>query len=128
MDVLSEAIVKLPPPDAGTHSHSLGAGACHPPRDQRRINVQYRRADATANATATYVRILLPGVPSGGGYIVSLVNTSNPAQQFARSEEFKIEDGAGEFSTSVRMTLAGVHFTVQGCRGRGRVCPICKGC
>ncbi|KAK1922225.1 hypothetical protein DB88DRAFT_497595 [Papiliotrema laurentii] len=58
-------------------------------------------ADST-NATATYVRIALPGVPPGQGYKVALVNTTNQSQVFAQSEAFEIQNGifANQTSTS----------------------------
>lgn len=84
-------------------------------------------ADAKANATATYVRILLPRLPSGGGYIVSLVNTTNPSQQFAKSEAFRIEDGTGaSFIPLARFTLpskeAWEYFVLEQAEWTGIYC------
>ncbi|KAI9633795.1 uncharacterized protein MKK02DRAFT_38454 [Dioszegia hungarica] len=56
-------------------------------------------ADQT-NATASYVRVLLPGVPSGGGYVVYFVNSTNESQVFATSQPFRIEDGIVATSTT----------------------------
>ncbi|WVF67294.1 hypothetical protein IAT40_002045 [Kwoniella sp. CBS 6097] len=49
-------------------------------------------ADST-NATAEYVRVLLPQIPDGQGYLVRLVNTTNEDQVFAISEPFEIHQG-----------------------------------
>lgn len=46
--------------------------------------------------------MLLPGVPSGGGYVVYFVNTTQPSQVFTMSQPFNIEDGAGELPVSRR--------------------------
>ncbi|KAK4687654.1 hypothetical protein P7C73_g2461, partial [Tremellales sp. Uapishka_1] len=49
-------------------------------------------ADST-NATADYLRILLPGVQSSQGYVVNFVNTSNQDQVYATTQSFEIADG-----------------------------------
>nr|XP_019043929.1 hypothetical protein I302_07204 [Kwoniella bestiolae CBS 10118]OCF22859.1 hypothetical protein I302_07204 [Kwoniella bestiolae CBS 10118] len=60
--------------------------------DQSVLAGNHSIADSTS-ATAQDVRILLPQIPAGEGYIVNLVNTTNEAQVFATSEPFEIADG-----------------------------------
>ncbi|KAE8541678.1 hypothetical protein D1P53_001849 [Cryptococcus gattii VGV] len=67
--------------------------------DQSLLAGNHSIADST-NATAQFVRILLTNVPSGQGYSVSFVNTTNEAQVFATSEAFQIADGEVTNSTT----------------------------
>ncbi|WVQ78998.1 hypothetical protein IAT38_001090 [Cryptococcus sp. DSM 104549] len=60
-------------------------------------------ADST-NATAGFVRILLPQLASAQQYVVTLVNTTDESQVFATSEEFEIADG--EVTTSTASTAS----------------------
>ncbi|OCF34243.1 hypothetical protein I317_02455 [Kwoniella heveanensis CBS 569] len=65
--------------------------------DQSLLSDNRSIADST-NATAEYVRVLLPQISDGQGYLVRFVNTSNEDQVFATSEPFEIQ--AGEVHTS----------------------------
>ncbi|ADV23322.1 hypothetical protein I315_05623 [Cryptococcus gattii Ru294] len=67
--------------------------------DQSLLAGNHSIADST-NATSQFVRILLTNVPSGQGYTVSFVNTTNEAQVFATSEAFQIADGEVANSTT----------------------------
>ncbi|WWC95170.1 hypothetical protein V866_002024 [Kwoniella sp. B9012] len=60
--------------------------------DQSVLAGNHSIADSTS-ASAQDVRILLPQILAGEGYIVNLVNTTNEAQVFATSEPFEIADG-----------------------------------
>ncbi|EIW72130.1 hypothetical protein TREMEDRAFT_58286 [Tremella mesenterica DSM 1558] len=77
--------------------------------DQSLLSGNHSIADST-NATADYVRILLPGVSSGSGYIVNFVNTSNEQQVFATSQAFQIQDGT---QTSQSSSMISATSTVQ---------------
>ncbi|OXG21470.1 hypothetical protein C367_04282 [Cryptococcus neoformans Ze90-1] len=67
--------------------------------DQSLLSGNHTIADST-NATAQFVRVLLGRVPSGQGYMVTFVNTTNEAQVFATSESFEIADGEVTNSTT----------------------------
>ncbi|WVQ94893.1 hypothetical protein IAU59_001979 [Kwoniella sp. CBS 9459] len=60
--------------------------------DQSLVSGNRSIADST-NATAEYVRVLLPQILDGQGYLINLVNTSNEDQVFATSEPFEIQAG-----------------------------------
>ncbi|WVQ66692.1 uncharacterized protein L199_004881 [Kwoniella botswanensis] len=79
--------------------------------DQSVLAGNHSIADSTS-ATAQDVRILLPQIPAGEGYIVNLVNTTNEAQVFATSEPFEIADGIVTTSfTSASSTGAATSAT-----------------
>lgn len=44
-------------------------------------------------------RVLLPQLAAGDGYVISFVNTSNEAQEYAKSNAFKIEQGVAPTTT-----------------------------
>ncbi|ORY31647.1 hypothetical protein BCR39DRAFT_87787 [Naematelia encephala] len=74
--------------------------------DQSLLTGNHSIADST-NATADYVRVLLPGIPEGKGYIVNLVNTTNENQVFATSPSFEIQNGIVTNSTSTSSLSGG---------------------
>ncbi|KAK8853407.1 hypothetical protein IAR55_004113 [Kwoniella newhampshirensis] len=67
-------------------------------QDQSLLAGNHSIADST-NATADYVRILLPQLQSGPGYIVNFVNTTDEEQVLASSQAFEIADGDVTTST-----------------------------
>ncbi|RSH91437.1 hypothetical protein EHS25_009736 [Saitozyma podzolica] len=45
------------------------------------------------NATSSFVTFKLPGVPPGGGYMITYFNSTNPTQALASSQAFTIAAG-----------------------------------
>ncbi|WRT70032.1 uncharacterized protein IL334_007025 [Kwoniella shivajii] len=81
--------------------------------DQSLLVGNHSIADSTP-AQHQDVRILLPQIPSGQGYMVNLVNTTDESQIFATSESFEIADGIASTSTTSGSSTSSVTSTVIG--------------
>ncbi|WWD19836.1 hypothetical protein CI109_104303 [Kwoniella shandongensis] len=81
-------------------------------QDQSVLGGNHSIADST-NATADYVRVLLPQLQASKGYVVNFVNTTNEAQVLATSQAFEIADGEVTSTTASASATAATSQSVN---------------